>query len=89
MLIPCLQKVYETSSNDTTSSDSSGPLTGVPELVRFHIEIAQTDLKDYVEGMNYKLNKYVQGMNYKFNKFVDARMKTLVEDVQKELDGEA
>jgi hypothetical protein len=42
-----------------------------------------------VEGMNSKLNKYVQGMNYKFNKFVDARMKTLVEDVQKELDDEA
>jgi hypothetical protein len=41
-----------------------------------------------VEGMNSKLNKYVQGMNYKFNKFVDARMKTLVQDVQKELDDE-
>jgi hypothetical protein len=58
MLIPRLLKVYETSSNGTTS-DSSGPLTGVPELVLFHIEIAQTDLKDYVEGMNSKLNKYV------------------------------
>jgi hypothetical protein len=42
-----------------------------------------------VEGMNSKLNRYVHGMNYKFNKFVDARMKTLVEDVQKELDDEA
>jgi hypothetical protein len=42
-----------------------------------------------VERMNSKLNKYVQGMNYKFNKFVDARMKTLVQDVQKELDDEA
>jgi hypothetical protein len=42
-----------------------------------------------VEGMNSKLNKYVQGMKYKFSKFLDARMKTLVEDVQKELDDEA
>jgi hypothetical protein len=70
--------VYETSSDeDTTSSRSGGALT-VPKLVEFHIYIAQIDIKGYMEGLIFK-----------FNKYVDKRMRQLCKVVCKKLDKES
>jgi hypothetical protein len=49
-------------------------VTGIRGLVQFHIEIAQTDISDYMEGMKDRLNK-----------FIDKRMKRLREEIWHEL----
>jgi hypothetical protein len=70
--------VYETSSDeDTRSSGSGGGLT-LFELVEFHIDIAQIDI-----------NEHMEGLIFKFNKYVDKRMKQLCKVVCNELDKES
>jgi hypothetical protein len=70
--------VNEPSTDDETSSESGSPITGICGLVQFHIEIAQIDISDYMEGMKDR-----------FNKFIDKRMKRLREEIWHELNLES
>jgi hypothetical protein len=70
--------VYETSSDEDTTSYGSGGAQTLSELVELHIDLTQSDIKYYMEGLIYKLNNYV-----------DTRMNQLRTDVWKEIDKES
>jgi hypothetical protein len=70
--------VYETSSDEDTTSYGSGGAQTLSELVELHIDLTQSDIKYYMEGLIYKLNNYV-----------DTRMNQLRTDVWKEIDRES